>query len=241
MTLAMDALADTSDVEEEFELGLPRAAWTTTAQKIDPSEVTDDMVPFSEVCKLTGVSLKALRNTISHPIDYKNRRATFRPLAQPEFNVGGVPYWSRSRQLKSYFDIVDMLSSPDKTWAHLPRVSKENAVLAQLVSLSGMSKRGPRIPIATLHRWKGREHFPEPIARIDSGGPSPMLLYPWRSSEHLGDVLEDALFALFPEGRPDWWCAALRQMPVLDWMREHNPSWVETHPDHDLDVFVTEP
>lgn len=225
------------------------AAWRETAEWVDPADATGEMLPIGAVLHRTGLSAGAVLNAIAHPRDHANRRAFLRAIARPRWNVGGEPHWAQD-QIGSYFDVLADLRSADYTWRHLPRLTPGQAVRAQLASLSGMGSRGPHLRKTNLDRWKKWDGFPEPVARID-GGPSPMLLYPWRESKHLRGVLEDGLSAMYGEidgERAEWLATALRQMTVRDWVLQHNTQWVRRKtagpkPDSkvNLDVWLTEP
>jgi hypothetical protein len=235
-----------------------RAAWAKNAEYIDPQDATPDMITLGNLCDRTGLTPQAVRSAIARPGDHSNRRAPLRMIARPRWNVGGEPRWDQS-QIASYFAVIADLRSADRTWAHLPRLTVEQAVTAQLISLSGMGRKppeGPGIPKTTNDRWRkwGTEEddtevkrihpYPLPIARIDRGSGSPMLLYPWRSCQKLEEVLVEGLLARHGEVDERWLAEALRQKPVREWLLINNPRWVEssrTRPGVDLDVWITRP
>lgn len=234
-----------------------RAAWTQTATYVDPADATPAMLTIGQLAERTGLTFTAIHSAIAHPRDHAGQRAALRLIAQPRWNVGGEPRWDQ-KAIKAYFAVTAAMRSTDAAWAHLPRITAEDAVRAQLASLSGMGSRGPCIGKTNFDRWKkwvgqyidaesGKTvevPFPEPVARIDRGGPSPMLLYPWRTSECLRPVLEDGLLALHGEIDEVWLARVLAQPPVRDWLLRYNTRWVETKRDSskvDLDAYITEP
>lgn len=237
MTTAVDVPANTPT----------GSAWKRKALKV--KSATAAMIPIGELARRTGLTISVILAAIAHPRDNQNLRAALRAVAQPRWCVGGgEPMWDQS-QIAEYFAVVERFRSTDRAWAHLPRVTVAEARRAGLASLSGMGVpgRGPGLRKTNLDRWKKREHFPEPVARIDVG-PSPKLLYVWMESPRLEDVLSanrGSAIGMDDDGEWTLWLReSLAQPSVRAWLHRHNPSWVAEHrgdPNVDMDAAVPEP
>jgi hypothetical protein len=212
--------------------------WAKEAENVSLDRVTDEMHPIGDVAVRTGLSETAIWAAVRSS-GHGGQRAALRTIHRPRWAIEGIePRWDDA-QILTYLRVAEAMQSVSVQWAHLPVVTRQEAINAQLASLSGIWQTAG-IPKTTLNRWKLWEQFPLPIARMDSGGPSPKILYVWRRTSRLESALAEAISRFSAEdirtyiddparwnGPPQEWLAAmLRQYSVAEWVREKNPAWL---------------
>lgn len=179
------------------------ARWQDAAE---PVEAPDErMLSLGQVVSETGLRQQTILTAV-HSSAHGSRRSRMRELAQPAFDVGGTPYWSR-KQVSDYYAQIAARHSVREEFAHLPTVDAATAAQRGLLSLRGLS-RASRVPLTTLHRWKTWTGFPAPAALMEVDSPTPRVLYPWAAFRdwvltHRQRWLARHPEAVLPEAAPD--------------------------------------
>lgn len=154
--------------------------WHTTATYHETPE--PEMLTVQDVAAQTGLRASYILSTVNNPAGETGPRARMRSLARPDYNVSGVPYWSR-RQVADYHKQVNARYNVGTGGLDLPLIEENAAREIEAVSLREINRQ-TGVPLTTLYRWMRMTGFPAPIAVMDVNSPTPQRLY------HLPTVLK---------------------------------------------------